>query len=77
MNDLEKRILYLSGKQIKNTFKPSLKNILLSTLVVVFSLIIVNAPVYAVNMHDESICKAEKEINFSKNVLYTPKDSSK
>lgn len=94
MNDLEKRILYLSGKQVKNTFKPSLTNILISTFVVVFSLIIVNAPVYAVNMHDESMdnhtlyicpfgdscaasCKAEKEVNFSKNMLYTPKDSSK
>jgi beta-lactamase regulating signal transducer with metallopeptidase domain len=94
MNDLEKRILYLSGKQIKNTFKPSSKSILLSTFVVVFSLIIVNAPVYAVNLHEESMdnhtlficpfgdtcsasCKAEKEVNFSKNILYTPKDASK
>lgn len=55
VNDLEKRILYLSGKQIRNTFKPSLTNILLSTFVLIFSLIIVNAPVYAVNMHDESM----------------------
>lgn len=94
INDLEKRILYLTGKQIKNTFKPSLINILLSTFVVVFSLIIVNAPVYAVNVQNESMdnhtlficpfgdscaasCKAEKEVNFSKNMLYTPKDASK
>jgi len=90
MNDLEKRILYLSGKQIKNTFKPSLTNILLSTFVILFSLIIVNAPVYALNLHNESICKAEKEVKFqgnqgsatagsyfSKNVLYTPKDNHK
>lgn len=89
INDLEKRILYLSGKQIKNTFKSSSKNILLSIFVVVFSLIIVNAPVYALNLRDESMdnqtlficpfgdscaasCKAEKEVNFSKNMLYTP-----
>ncbi len=77
VNDLEKRILYLTGKQIKNTFKPSFTNILLSTFVILFSLIIVNAPVYALNLYEESICKAEKEVNLSKNVLYTPKDSSK
>ncbi len=94
IDDLEKRILYLSGKQIKHTFKPSAKNILLSTFVVVFSLILVNAPVYAVNLHEESMdnhalficpfgdscaasCRAEKEVNFSKNMLYTPKDDHK
>lgn len=94
INDLEKRILYLSGKQIKNTFKPSFTNILISTFVVLFSLIIVNAPVYALNLPSESIdnhtlyicpfgdscaasCKAEKEVNFSKNMLYTPKDNHK
>lgn len=77
MNDLEKRILYLTDKQIKNTFKPSLTNILLSAFIVLFSLIIINAPVYAVSMHEQSICKAEKEVNFSKNMLYTPKDLSK
>lgn len=91
INNLEKRILHLSGKQIRNTFKPSPTNILLSTFVVVFSLIIVNAPVYAVNMHEESMdkntlficpfgdscatsCKTEREINFSRNMLYTPNE---
>lgn len=77
VNDLEKRILYLSGKQIKNTFKPSVANIFISVLVVVFSLMIVNAPVYAVNTNEDSSvtsCKAEKEINFSRNMLYTPNE---
>ncbi len=80
INDLEKRILYLSGKQIKNTSKPSIANIFISVLVVVFSLMIINTPVYAVNTNDDSSatsCKAEKEINFSKNMLYTPKDNHK
>lgn len=94
INDLEKRILYLSGKQIKNTFRPSMTNIFLSTLVVVFSLIVVNAPIYAVSTHDQSMdnyslficpfgdscaasCKQEKQVNFSKNMLYTPNSLTK
>lgn len=79
-NDLEKRILYLSGKKPKFTFRPSMANIFISILVAVSSLIIVNAPVYAVNIEEDSldhtlfICP--KEVNFSKNILYTPKDNN-
>lgn len=55
VDDLEKRVLYLTGNQIKNTFKPSLLNISLSAVVVLFSLVIVNTPVYAVSDHEGSV----------------------
>lgn len=95
--DLEKRVMYLTDNQIKSIFKPSLINISLSAIVVLFSLALVNTPVYAVSGHEGSMedsllisegkklvficpfgdscalsCKAEKEINYSKNLLYTP-----
>lgn len=55
VGDLEKRVLYLTGNQIKSTFKPSLLNISLSAVVVLFSLVIVNTPVYAVSEHEGSM----------------------
>lgn len=48
VEDLEKRVLYLTGNQKKAAYRPSVLNISLSALVVLFSLVIVNAPVYAV-----------------------------
>lgn len=55
VDDLEKRVLYLTGNQKKTMFKPSLLNILLSAFVVLFSLALVNTPVYAVKDHEGSI----------------------
>lgn len=80
INDLEKRIIYLSRKKIKNTFKPSIANIFISVLAVVFSLMIVNAPVYAVNTNEEFMSNqtlfiCPKKDNFSKSLLFTPKDN--
>lgn len=87
LDNLEKRILYLTDKQRKVTFRPSILSISLSSLVVVLSLTIVNVPVYAVSQEgsmDHSLfvcpfgdsctssCKAEKEINYTKNLPYTP-----
>lgn len=48
VDDLEKRVLYLTGNQKKAVYKPSVLNISLSALVVLFFLVIVNTPVYAV-----------------------------
>lgn len=87
LDNLEKRILYLTDKQRKVTFRPSILSVSLSSLVVVLSLAIVNVPVYAVSQEgstDHSLfvcpfgdscalsCQAEKEINYTKNLLYTP-----
>lgn len=98
LDNLEKRILYLTDKQRKVTFRPSILSVSLSSLVVVLSLTIVNVPVYAVSQegsmdHSLFVCpfgdsctlsckqslpssdeerKAEKEINYTKNLLYTP-----
>lgn len=87
LDNLEKRILYLTDKQRKVTFRPSILSVSLSSLVVVLSLTIVNVPVYAVSQEgsmDHSLfvcpfgdsctlsCKAEKETNYTKNLLYTP-----
>ena len=55
VDDLEKRVFYLTGNQIKTTFRPSLLNISLSAIVVLFSLVIVNTPVYAVSEHEGSM----------------------
>lgn len=55
VDDLEKRVLFLTGNQTKTTFKPSLLNISLSAIVVLFSLVIVNTPVYAVSDHEGSM----------------------
>lgn len=87
LDDLEKRILYLIDNRKKVTFRPSLISVFLSSLIVVFSFIIVNVPIYAVSAHEGSMeslvicpfgdsctlsCKVEKEINYTKNLLYTP-----
>lgn len=69
LDDLEKRILYLTGNQRKAAFKLSLLNIALSTFIVLFLMILVNAPVYAVRAEDS--CKAE-EVIYNKNLMYTP-----
>jgi Zn-dependent protease with chaperone function len=55
VDDLEKRVLYLTGNQIKTAFRPSLLSISLSALVVLFSLAIVSTPVYAVKDHEGSM----------------------
>lgn len=70
LGDLEKRILYLTGKQKKAVFKPSLLNISLSTFIVLFSMVVVNTPVYAVRVDDS--CKAKEEVSYSKDLMYTP-----
>lgn len=69
-DNMEKRILYLSGKQAKTAFRPTNLSVFLLVLVVIFSLVIVNTPVYA--NYSSAICKVGKEINYSKNLLYTP-----
>lgn len=58
LDNLEKRVLYLTGHQKKTMFKPSLYNILISAFVVLFSLAIVNTPVYAVKDHEGSMEQA-------------------
>lgn len=55
VDDLEKRILYLTGNQKSTIFKSSLINISLSAFVVLFSLALVNTPVYAVKDHEGSM----------------------
>lgn len=55
VDDLEKRVLYLTGNQKSTIFKPSFINISLSILVVLFSLALVNTPVYAVSEHEGSM----------------------
>lgn len=69
-DDLEKRILYLTGNQKKAIFRPSPVNIVLSIFIVLFFMVLVNTPVYAVRADDS--CKAKEEINYSKDLLYTP-----
>lgn len=86
-SDLEKRIFYLTSEKEKVIFKPSLTGILLSSLVIVFTLVIVNTPVYALNSQETAqnslficpfgdscttSCKSKVEKNFSENILYTP-----
>jgi len=68
--NLEKRILYLTGGQRKVVFKPSFLSISLSTFIVLFSMVLVNTPVYAVRADDS--CKAKEEVNYSKDVIHTP-----
>ncbi len=75
LEDLEKRILILSGKEVRTAFRPTFLGAFLSILAVIFSLIIVNTPVYA--DYSVAYCKAEKEAIMSQQLLYTPKDSSK
>lgn len=72
VNDLEKRVLYLTGNQMKNTFKPSLLNISLSAIVVLFSLVIVNTPVYAVSDHLFICPFGDKRLMYTP-MNYTPK----
>lgn len=78
LDGLEKRILYLTGNQRKITFRPSRASILLSTMIAVFSLMVVNVPVYAVSLHEGSadhsllICPSKEVVNYTKNLLYTP-----
>lgn len=77
LDGLEKRILYLINNQKKVTFSPSLVNVFLSTIIIVFSFMIVDLPIFAVSAHEGSIsCRAEKEINYTKNLLYTPVTTS-
>ena len=70
LDDLEKRILYLMGNQRKAVFKPSLLSISLSTFIVLFSMILVNTPVYAVRADDS--CKAKEAVSYNKDLMYTP-----
>lgn len=73
LDNLEKRILYLTDNQKKVIFRPSLGSVLLSIIITLFSLMIVNVPVYTVSAHENVIlCRAEKEINYTRNLLYTP-----
>ncbi|MBI2020663.1 M56 family metallopeptidase [Candidatus Daviesbacteria bacterium] len=67
---MEKRILILSGNEVKLTFRPSFLGIFLSILTAVFLLIIINTPVYA--DYSVAYCKAEKEAIMSQQLLYTP-----
>ena len=54
-NQLEKRILYLTGHYQK-TFTPSFVNIFISIIVLIFSFLVINAPVQAVGRNDQSEC---------------------
>lgn len=77
VDDLEKRIVYLTKDHKKIMFKPSLLSLSLTTFVVLFSLLVINAPVYAISTQEGSwdytvSCIAAKEVNYSKNLLYTP-----
>lgn len=69
-DDLEKRILYLTGGQKKAVFKPSLVSTSLSTFIILFSMVVVNTPVYDVRVDDS--CKAKEEVSYSKDLMYTP-----
>jgi len=55
VDNLEKRILFLTGNQKRSVFKPSLLNIAMSAFVVLFSLVLMNTPVYAVSDHEGSM----------------------
>lgn len=70
LDNLEKRILYLAGNQKKAIFRPSPISISLSAFIVLFSMVLVNTPVYAVRADDS--CKAKEEVNYSKDLMYTP-----
>lgn len=54
IDNLEKRINYLTGKQTKVLFRPSTLNLLLSIIVVSASFVILNAPVNAMGMDDSA-----------------------
>ena len=73
-DNMENRILHLSGKQVKTTFRPTFLSVLLSILAVIFSLVIINTPVYA--NYSSAICKADREVNYSKQLLYTPANAT-
>lgn len=70
-DDLEKRILYLGGRQKAVSFQPSAFSVSASTFMIVALLIVVSTPVYATITQEEDFCKAEK-INYSRYLPYTP-----
>ncbi|MBI2040070.1 M56 family metallopeptidase [Candidatus Microgenomates bacterium] len=70
LDNMERRILILSGKQGRTAFRPTFLGAFLSILALIFSLIIVNTPVYA--DYSQAFCKAEKEVNSSRQLLYSP-----
>lgn len=88
VEDLEKRIMYLTKQKVNIKFAPSLVSVTLSGFILLFFLLLLNTPVYAVKMDGEImkhslficpfgdsctlVCKAEKETNYTKNLLYTP-----
>lgn len=79
LDDLEKRILFLTGNQKRSIFKPSLLNISMSVFVVLFSLVLVSTPVYAVKdpsgsmEHSLFICPfGDKCATSCKDLMYTP-----
>lgn len=54
-DDLEKRIKYLTNQHQKMLFRPSILSLSLSTFVILLSLIILNAPVHAFTMDEQSM----------------------
>ncbi len=83
-DDLEKRIKYLTREHQSVLFRPSYLNLSLSAFVVLFSFIFLNAPVHAFTIvcpygdNCATECKNGlklKEINFSENRLYPPKET--
>ncbi|MBI2012032.1 M48 family metalloprotease [Candidatus Daviesbacteria bacterium] len=68
LDDLERRILLLTGNQKRSIFKPSLLNISMSAFVVLFSLALMNTPAYAVSDHEgsmeSSMFTAKQEVYF-------------
>ncbi len=88
-NDLEKRIRVLTRTQDKILFRPSLLNVSLSLIVLLFSFIILNAPVHAIGMDDQSMgnsycvcpyddrCSKDCQTNFSsKEITFSENEHS-
>ncbi len=71
-NDLEKRILYLGGKQKSIAFQPPMFNIAISIFMVVALFIVISTPVYAVKNQEGGFCKTENQVNYSQHLPYTP-----
>ncbi|MBI2596099.1 M56 family metallopeptidase [Candidatus Daviesbacteria bacterium] len=84
LDDLEMRIKYLTSPQAQVLFRPSIFNISISIAAILFTIIILNAPVHAMEMDQQSIggsyficpyddrCSKDCQINFrSKDINYS------
>lgn len=72
-DDLEKRILYIGGKQKAFSFKPSIFSMSVSIFfMIVVLFVLISTPVYAVRNQEGGFCKIENSINYSQYLPYTP-----